>query len=248
MATPTTGKREPVEVPCEPSVQHAEAGGGAPAGVDLLEDRTGRFGPAWFEEQYRRAGADASRVPWARGSACPHLVRWLNSEAPHLVRPGGRVAVVGCGLGDDVMELAARGYDAIGFDASPAAVGWAQKRFPAEAARFVQADLLNLPPRMLHRFDLVVDCGVLDHLPPEARGSAAASLAKLACSRGVVVTVEQGAPDDSLASAERVLPPWPICCRELGGLMSSAGLRPVREPALLRDERSAVVLGAYIHA
>ena len=41
------------------------------------------------------------------------------------MRRGSRV-VVGCGLGDDVAELLSRGYDAVGFDVSPTAIGWAR--------------------------------------------------------------------------------------------------------------------------
>src|SRR5215471_9712499 len=86
---------------------------------------------AWarfYEEQYQEAAGDAGRLSWADLTPCPALQAWLNSEAPSLVRPGAAACVVGCGMGDDVQELADRGYDVVGFDVSSTAVQWARAR------------------------------------------------------------------------------------------------------------------------
>ena len=54
-----------------------------------------------FEAIYATAGGDASRIPWSDGIPNPALVTWLDTVGPSLVRCGARVAVVGCGLGED---------------------------------------------------------------------------------------------------------------------------------------------------
>ena len=70
---------------------------------------------------YRRADGALELVPWANEGPHPAFLAWLNAEAPCLVRPGCRVAVVGCGLGDDAIELINRGFDVTAFDHDPLA-------------------------------------------------------------------------------------------------------------------------------
>jgi SAM-dependent methyltransferase len=183
--------------------------------------------PGWHDLVYRAAGGDAANVPWADGRPNPSLTSWLNAEAPGRVRPGSRAVVVGCGLGDDVAELINRGYDASGFDVSPAAVEWARRRFPDQAQAFCVADLFNLPTRFRHRFELVVEACTLQSIDPAAREHAASAIASLLCPRGTLVTIARGRDEHELP--ERVPgPPWPLTPAELTGLFEAAGLKPAR--------------------
>ena len=76
--------------------------GSGQAGVlDAKSDLLGRF-----EEIYREAGGDHTKIPWAHSRACPWLMNWLDAEGGNYVRPGARVCVVGCGLGTDAAALA----------------------------------------------------------------------------------------------------------------------------------------------
>lgn len=209
------------------------AAGSGGAGVIELKSTTaagypgGVPAPQWFDGVYRAASGDAAAVPWANLRPNPMMVAWLNAQAPGLVRPGSRVVVVGCGLGDDVSELACRGYDVVGFDISPTAVEWARRRFPSLASAIIQADLLALPPRLLRRFDLVVEIYTLQALPPDLREQAAPAVASLASPRGHVLTIAAArAPDEPLDAAAG--PPWPLSAPELTSLMEHAGMRPVR--------------------
>ncbi len=180
-----------------------------------------------FDALYRDAAGDPASIPWARLRPNPMMVSWLNAEAPGLVRPGSRVAVVGSGLGDDVAELAGRGYDVIGFDISPTAVDWARRRFPHLAASFLQADLLALPARLLRRFDLVVEIYTLQALPPALREEAARAVASLASSKGHILTICRARGESELLETIPS-PPWPLTAQELAGLMEAAGFHPVR--------------------
>jgi SAM-dependent methyltransferase len=189
---------------------------------------------AHFERIYRDASGDAGAVPWADGEPNPSLVAWLNAEAPGLVRPGATVAVVGCGLGDDVRELADRGYDVVGFDCSPTAIAWARRRHTSVADRLMVADLFSLPTSLLRRHDLVVEIHTLQAIDPCIRPAAAAGVAALARPRGSVLVIGRGRdegdplPDD---------PPYPLTCSELERLMSDQGLAPTRPlDAFVDDE------------
>jgi SAM-dependent methyltransferase len=180
-----------------------------------------------FEALYTAAGSDESLVPWQHGRAHPALVNWLNAEAPSLVRPGARVCVVGCGLGDDAAELIERGYDVTAFDYSPTAVAWAVRRHPSLEGRAVVADLLDLPSGMSHRFDLVVEISTLQSVDPSCRADAAGGVASLVSARGVVLVICHGRDEDQDPGDE---PPYPLSLTELTGLMQPHGLCLTREP------------------
>ena len=78
-----------------------------------------------------------------KGPSAP-LLDWLDANAP---RPGSAI-VPGCGFGHDVLELARRGWDALGVDLAetPVAVGRASaaKAGLSDKATFLEADVLAL--------------------------------------------------------------------------------------------------------
>ncbi len=192
-----------------------------------------------FEEMYVSARGEPERVPWARGKPHPLLIDWLNTDAARLVRPGSRALVVGCGLGDDVVELVERGYDVMGIDIAPTAVRWAAKRHPRCADHFIIADLLNPPSRLRRRFDLVIEVNTLQSLPPGLRAAGAASLAGLMAPRATLVTIGRGrCPDRALE--DFVSPPFPFTCAELTRIMLDAGLHACHscpEPVSFVDDQ-----------
>jgi SAM-dependent methyltransferase len=182
---------------------------------------------AAFDAIYREAQGDAARIPWAGLAPNPILLAWLNEEAPGLLRPGASVTVVGCGLGDDVAELAARGHDVTGFDVSATAVEWARSRHAAVADRLVQANLFDVPSRLRRRADLVVECYTLQSLPPWTRAQAAAAVAELARPHGSVLAICRARPEGE-AMAEADGPPYPFTPRELADAFAPTGFHPVR--------------------
>jgi len=198
---------------------------------------------AWierFESIYREARGDVSRIPWAHQTSCPCLESWLNAEAPSLVRPGGRVAVVGCGLGHDAVSLAQRGYDVSAFDICHAAVESAKRAHPECSGAFFQADLLDLPSRLFHRFDLVVEVHTLQSLPPVLRQDLASGMARLLSHRGVLVAIARGRKEHvPLESIDG--PPFSFTPSELVETFTSVGLEPVRAMDDFTDDNSPPV-------
>lgn len=180
-----------------------------------------------FEGIYREAAGDALRIPWHRDGANPPLVSWLNAEAPSIVRPGASAVVIGCGLGDDVCELAVRGYDVLGFDVSASAVDWAKRRHADLVDRFTQADLFNIPSRLKRRFDLVVEVYTIQSLPVALRDAALEGAASLMRPHGTMLVTCRGRNEDEPID-ESSGPPYPLTSRELIALMSRNGLTPVR--------------------
>lgn len=191
-----------------------------------------------FESIYAEADGNPSRVPWADERPSPSLVNWLNAVAPSLIRCGARVAVVGCGLGDDARELIKRGYDVMAFDWSETAVNWAKRLDPMNASAYHVADLFDVPARWHHRFDLVVEVNTLQSLPPEQRVGAVTPLASMLARHGhlLVICREADEPIDP-----ELGPPWPLTPVELQESAAAAGLTLYEPVSIFKDDENPPV-------
>ena len=192
----------------------------------------------YFESLYADAHGDASRLSWADGRPNPALVNWLNAVAPSLVRCGSRVAVVGCGLGDDARELMNRGYEVTAFDCSHTAVEWARRNDPINAHCYFQTDLFNPPARWRHRFDLVVEINTIHSLSPDLHARAITSITNLLTPNGHLLVICRGVEEP--AGAEDG-PPWALTEVELLEAAAVAGLAPSESICAFDDEETPPV-------
>ena len=93
-----------------------------------------------------------------------------------------RALDLGCGTGANVVHLTQAGYASTGVDFSPVALRKARRRAATAGVDclFVQGDLTD--PNLLvdsAPFDLVLDFGTLDDLPPDGRRAMAANAGRL---------------------------------------------------------------------
>ena len=105
---------------------------------------------AW-EQRYQE-----NRDPWDLGFPVPPFVNLLSSvQAP---KPG-RMAVPGCGSGQDALLFAASGFDVTGFDYAPSAI--ARARTTANVrdlnVQFLQRDIFDLEADFHNSFDYVLE-------------------------------------------------------------------------------------------
>lgn len=214
--------------------------GSSDANSDTLTFRSTEELIEQFDDIYRDARGDTTRIPWASAKPNPCMVAWLNAEGPSVLRPGARIVVVGCGLGYDACELADRGYDVTAFDICPHAVESARVLHPQYADCFMQADLLHLPTRMHSRFDLVVDIHTIQSLPPEHRQDIADAMATLVSHRGVLLSIARGR-DAAVPLSSVEGPPFELTVDEMQDLMAAGGLRPCREIDDFLDDQSPPV-------
>lgn len=170
-----------------------------------------------YEAFYESVGDELANVPWANLCGNPALVSWLDQQP---VPAGQRALVIGCGLGDDAEELSRRGYDVTAFDASPTAIAWCHKRFPASKVEYLVADLFHLPEEWHQHFDLVVEINTIQALPPPRHGATIAAIAGTIAPGGRLVVITFGRTEDAVVSG----PPWPLSRSELAAF-SSKGLR-----------------------
>lgn len=186
-----------------------------------------------FEAIYTEADGNASLIPWVDGQPSTALVNWLNVVAPSLVRCGARVAVVACALGDDARELIRRGYDVVAFDCSETAVDWAKRLDPMNASAYHVADLMDLPSRWNHRFDLVVEIDTLESMVPEQRREAMQPLADMLGRHGRLLVICRAA-DEPADEADG--PPWPLTKQELLESAEAAGLKADEPVSVFEDD------------
>lgn len=188
-----------------------------------------------FDAIYRDASGERARVRWDDGRPNPHLVSWLDRCAADCVRPGSRVAVVGCGLGDDARLLARRGYEVSAFDVSPTAIEWAKSIDPDWASIFSVADLFALPSRWRHRFDLVVEIHTVQALPPATRSDSMAAIASLLHPHGQLLLICRGAERPQTIEEG---PPWALTGDELRALIADAGLEAPEGIEIFLDDET----------
>jgi len=103
----------------------------------------------WFDSAYR------GTPPWDIGRPQPAFVRL--EESGQII---GSVLDIGCGTGEHVLYLAARGHDATGVDSAPRAIKKARAKAKQRGIRadFVLGDALNLA--IARQFDTVIDNGL----------------------------------------------------------------------------------------
>lgn len=80
--------------------------------------------------------------------------------------PGGKLLEIGCGLGNDLCQIARRGLDATGIDIAPRAVELAQQHLASRdlKATVMRANCEDLPFAS-DSFDIVYSSGVIQHTP-----------------------------------------------------------------------------------
>lgn len=118
---------------------------------------------------------DGEPPPWDIGRPQPDLVKVFDELAL-----GGSVLDLGCGTGENVLELARRGLTAWGLDATPKAIKAAEQKRDERGltATFVLCDALDLAP-LARTFDTVLDCGLFHVIDDEERIRYVAELPKV---------------------------------------------------------------------
>ena len=120
-------------------------------------------------------------VPWERypAAAAGSIAALLDRELVGRPSPPGRALDLGCGRGYYTVELAGRGWQAVGIDYVPQAIE-AAKRSAVPGTGFVAGDVTDLPSLGLGTFDFFLDVGCFQGLNREQQRGEARGVTALA--------------------------------------------------------------------
>ena len=158
----------------------------------------------WFEDLYDFAGKDPTFIPWSKGEPHPFLVDWMDKHAGQ----EGTALVVGCGLGEDAVYLAEKGWTVTAFDLSESAIHWAQELHANQTISWEVGDLLEPNPTWIGKFDLVLEVHILQAIPEIFRIPASQNLAPFVRQGGQLICI--GRMENPLNTIEVDGPPWPL--------------------------------------
>jgi SAM-dependent methyltransferase len=187
----------------------------------MSDDKKNEFGiredrPAdWFEPLYAQSGSDGTGIPWANMSAHPSFSEWL--KGADLEGSGKSALVVGCGMGDDAIELESRGFQVTAFDVSETAIRYCNGRFPESNVSFIQADLLKEQPDWDRKFDFVLEIFTVQALPPKYEDELVHNISGFVAPGGHLLVIAEVSGEQR--SFEKG-PPWLLTPRHVDKFMS----------------------------
>lgn len=196
----------------------------------------------WFEPLYSNSNMTGEGVPWANMQTHPSFAKWL-ADNP---QKGDRklALVVGCGMGDDAIELESLGFQVTAFDVSETAVIYCKERFPQSKVAFEQADLLEDQSQWQRKFDFVLEIFTVQALPPKYERDVIQNISNFVAPGGqLLVIAEVGREERSFEKG----PPWLLTPRHIDSF-ASCGFRVAGkyvEKGSLRDEDTSVYVTTF---
>lgn len=157
----------------------------------------------WFETLYSETNEGGNGVPWANMAPHPLFKSWINKN-PGIGKRKSAL-VVGCGMGDDAIELELQGFDVTAFDVSNSAIELCKKRFPNTKVKFIQADLLKGVLEWHRKFDFVLEIFTIQALPPKYENTLIQNISDFVSKNGRLMVITE------VQNAKRTFengPPW----------------------------------------
>ena len=164
-------------------------------------------------------------TPWeGYGKAAAATVRaLLDREETERARPLPRALDLGCGRGQYTLELAKRGWEAVGIDNVRRAIDAANAR-QLPGATFVVGDVTDLASADLGRFDFFLDVGCFQGLNSEQRLAEGAGVSALSTPGATLLMLEfqptrmrNIVGGVSRAEVEAAFPGWHVLSAEPAG-------------------------------
>jgi methyl halide transferase len=155
---------------------------------------------AW-EQKYQE-----NQDRWHLGCPAPPFINLLASL---LTPPPGKIAVLGCGKGQDALLFSTAGFEVMGFDFAPSAIDHASKLAQARAlnAQFLQRDIFDLAAEFPQGFDYILEHTCFCAIDPTLRSSYVQLVKKLLRPQGQLIALfythqRSGGPPFGIKPAE----------------------------------------------
>jgi 2-polyprenyl-3-methyl-5-hydroxy-6-metoxy-1,4-benzoquinol methylase len=169
----------------------------------------------WFEPLYAESTKNGEGVPWATMDTHPSFKQWLKQNK--LNGSNKTALVVGCGMGDDAVELENLGFQVTAFDVSETAIKYCNERFPDSSVDFAQADLLQEQSQWQGKFDFVLEIYTVQALPPKYENQLIQNISMFVAPAGQLVVIAE------VSNEERIFengPPWLLTPKHIDSFIS----------------------------
>lgn len=193
----------------------------------------------WFEPLYAGSNTNGEGVPWANMKTHPSFGNWLTQNS--LEGDRKLALVVGCGMGDDAIELESLGFQVTAFDVSETAIKFCKARFPESKVDFVQADLLETQSQWQRKFDFVLEIFTVQALPPKYEKELIQKISNFVAPDGQILVIAE------VARKERSFengPPWLLTSQHIDSFVS-CGLTVVGK-YVEKESSSNDDIGTYV--
>jgi len=195
----------------------------------------------WFEPLYADSNTNGEGVPWANMETHPSFANWLTEN--QLNGDGKSALVVGCGMGDDAIELDALGFEVTAFDVSESAITFCKERFPHSKVEFVQADLLENQPQWQKKYDFVLEIFTVQALPPKYEKDLIQNICNFVSPKGnLLVIAEVGGEERTFENG----PPWLLTPQHIDSY-ESCGFKVIQK-YIEKNSESIGEIGTYVTA
>ena len=193
----------------------------------------------WFEPLYAESTKNGEGVPWANMGTHPSFKQWLKQNELNGLKKSA--LIVGCGMGDDAIELENLGFQVTAFDVSETAIKYCKERFPNSSVNFVQADLLQEQSQWQSKFDFVLEIYTVQALPPKYENELIHNISKFVAHGGQLVVIAE------VSNEERIFdngPPWLLTPNHVDSFIS-CGLN-VKNTTIENDDSDKSEMKTYV--
>ncbi len=190
----------------------------------------------WFETLYSNSNEGGEGVPWANMAPHPIFKSWITKN-PN-IHKGKTALVIGCGMGDDAIELESQGFNVTAFDVSNSAIEHCKTRFPNSGVKFIQADLIKGISEWHRKFDFVLEIFTIQALPPKYEKTLVQNISDFVSNNGKLIVITE------IQQGKRTYengPPW-LLNNEYVKSFESCGLKQI-----FHSSNSETELGEGIH-
>ncbi|MEC3907050.1 class I SAM-dependent methyltransferase [Tamlana sp. 2201CG12-4] len=143
----------------------------------------------WFETLYSGVTESGDGIPWANMAPHPVFKHWIDQNP--IFENEKTALVIGCGLGDDAIELESKGLKVTAFDVSHSAIELCKKRFPNSEVEFIQADLIKGHNDWYKTFDFVLEIFTIQALPPKYEKTLIKNISDFVSDNGKLVVITE---------------------------------------------------------
>ncbi|MDX2370206.1 MAG: class I SAM-dependent methyltransferase [Colwellia sp.] len=193
----------------------------------------------WFEPLYAESSKNGEGVPWANMKTHPSFRRWLNHN--QLSSSKKSALVVGCGMGDDAIDLENLGFQVTAFDVSETAIKFCKERFPDSTVNFIQADLLQEQNQWQRKFDFVLEIYTVQALPPKYETELIQNISSFVAPAGQLLVIAE------VSNKERVFengPPWLLTPQHIDSFVS-CGIN-LKNTVIEQDDSNQSEMETYV--